>query len=194
MTNTPPAGPPGAADDDEPAAFSPAWTPSPVEARVLGAATGAERETLEAFLDYLRDAVVRKISGVSEEDARRRLVPSHTTLAGMLPHLILVEKNWFHRTLTGRTRAEIGIELSDPDDSWAVPEGATVASLIAEYERVCARSREIAAGYKLDDHAPHEEVGDVSLRWILVHMIEETGRHAGHLDILREQLDGAKGQ
>ncbi|MFC4564484.1 DinB family protein [Nocardiopsis mangrovi] len=170
------------------------WTPSPAEARVLRAGTGGERETLEAFLDYLRDAVVRKISGAGEAEARRRLVPSHTTLAGMLPHLCLVEKNWFHRTLTGRTRAEVGIDLPGPDDSWTVPEDATVAGLIAEYERVCERSREIAAGYALGDRASHEQVGEVSLRWILVHMIEETGRHAGHADIIREQLDGARGE
>jgi hypothetical protein len=74
-----------------------------------------------------------------------------------------------------------------------VPDGVPVAELGAAYERACARSREIAAGYALDHLGAHPHLGPVSLRWVYVHMIEETARHVGHADILREQTDGATG-
>jgi hypothetical protein len=65
--------------------------------------------------------------------------------------------------------------------------------LVARYDEQCARSREIAAKKQLDDIVPHPELGEVTMRWIVVHMIEETARHAGHADILREQIDGSTG-
>jgi hypothetical protein len=74
-----------------------------------------------------------------------------------------------------------------------VPEGGTVEELVAAYRAECARSRETAARYPLDHTGSHPQLGPVSLRWIYVHMIEETARHVGHADILREQTDGATG-
>jgi uncharacterized damage-inducible protein DinB len=148
---------------------------------------------LEAFLDFYRGVVVRKVSGISEEDARRPLVPSMTTLAGLVKHLIGVERGWFERRLARRPAdAIIGI-LGGGDDSWVVTADETVDVLIAEYEQTCEQSRLTAAQFDLDDVVPHPRLGQVSLRWIYVHMIEETARHAGHADILREQTDGATG-
>ncbi|WP_084468901.1 DinB family protein [Nocardiopsis trehalosi] len=165
-----------------------------LQRRAVAVAAGGEREILETFLDYLRYAVVRKIRGVPESDARHRPLGSATSLAGIAVHLTLVERNWFHRVLPGRTCEEVGLDLSDPEATWTVPEDATVDGVLAEYERVCAESRAIAAGYALDATAVHEELGPTSLRWILVHMVEETGRHAGHADILRERIDGVTGE
>ncbi|GAA4955812.1 DinB family protein [Streptomonospora halophila] len=164
-----------------------------VQRAVLARAVGAERETAEAFLDYLRRVVADKARGLTEEQARRRLVPSRTTVAGLLRHLTLVERNWFQRVVGGRSAAELELPLDTADDTWDVPAEATLASLTADYERECARSRETAARFGLDHVFGHEEAERLSLRWILLHMIEETARHAGHADILREQTDGRTG-
>ncbi|MGW5390305.1 DinB family protein [Streptomyces koyangensis] len=155
---------------------------------VMGSVAGGEREVLETFLDFLRGVVRRKAGGLTEEQARRHHVPSPITVAGLLKHLAMVEHNWFVRILGQRPSV-----LPDPEVSFAVGEEETVAGLIAAYEAACARSRESAAGYALDHVVPHEELGQVSLRWILTHMIEETARHAGHADLLRELTDGATG-
>ncbi|MGI5122004.1 DinB family protein [Marinactinospora thermotolerans] len=163
------------------------------ERRVFHVATNSERETLEAFLDFYRGAIIRKVVGVSEADARRRPLPSATSLAGLLAHLCLVERNWFQRVLPNRTAEEAGIDLDGADTVWEVPESTTVAELVAEYEQTCAQSRAISVGYALDDIGTHELLGPASLRWILIHMIGETARHAGHADILREKIDGATG-
>jgi uncharacterized damage-inducible protein DinB len=151
---------------------------------------------LEAFLDWQRSEIVAKCTGVTEAKARARLVPSATTLAGIVRHLHVVEANWFCRTLDRRwpvglppfedlVAADRGFELADEDD---------LDALIADYQAQCALSRAIAARHDLADVVPHDELGEVSLRWIYVHMIEETARHAGHADILHEQLDAAESE
>jgi uncharacterized damage-inducible protein DinB len=155
------------------------------------AATGAERTVLEGFLDLYRDIVVSKVRGISDEDARRRLVPSLTTLGGIVKHLRWVETGWFHQFLGARS----GDNRRPHERDWEfrVEPGETMESFIDDYRTVCEGSRAIAARYSLDDRVPHDQMGEVSLRWIYVHMIEETARHAGHLDILREQIDGSTG-
>jgi uncharacterized damage-inducible protein DinB len=160
--------------------------PEPVEL----VRTASERELLEAFLEQQRLEVVRAVRGVAEADARRRLVPSLTTLAGILKHLSAVERNWFQRRLARRDPADIAGRAFGDDPSWQVGPEETVEDLIAEYEQACVQSRELVARYELDEVVRHERVGPVSLRWIYAHMVEETARHAGHADILREQIDG----
>jgi|ERR1700722_13667583 hypothetical protein len=152
---------------------------------------GDERQVLEAFLDLYREIIRRKVAGVSEEQLRRRLVPSATTLAGLIKHLTGVEREWFQLGLARRAADEAGGVAAD--GGWAVGEAETGDGLLADYVRACEASREIAAGFGLDDTAPHPRLGRVSLRWVYVHLIEETARHAGHADILREQTDGATG-
>ncbi|MEA2497747.1 MAG: hypothetical protein QOH26_152 [Actinomycetota bacterium] len=160
------------------------------------AAVADERTTLEAFLDFYREAVKAKVRGLSEEDARRRLVPSETTLAGLIKHLCRVELSWFQNRL-----ARIPLEdlpallkwIDDPEGDFRVGPDETVETLITLYDEQCALSRQTAAKFELDEVVPHPVLGKVSLRWIYVHMIEETARHAGHADILREQIDGATG-
>ncbi|MGH3813019.1 MAG: DinB family protein [Pseudonocardiaceae bacterium] len=162
--------------------------------RVIAVAVAEERPTLEAFLDYYRDTVKRKVWGVSEEDARRRLVPSATTLGGIVKHLRWVELNWFQRILAQIPDSVLPpVSWDDPDAGFRMEFEETVEQLIVDYDRQCELSRQIAAQHELADTSPHRELGEVSLRWIYIHMIDETARHAGHADILREQIDGTTG-
>ena len=153
--------------------------------------TADEREMLDAFLDLYRDTVVGKVRGLSEEEARRRLVPSLTTAGGLLKHLRWVETGWFHQVLGAR--AGDNRRPHERESEFRMEPDETVDSLVAAYVVACAESRRIAAAHALDDRVPHGRMGEVSVRWIYLHMIEETARHAGHLDILREQIDGATG-
>ncbi len=167
---------------------------SPVQ-RVAAATTAEERPMLESFLDFYRDALVRKVDGLSEEQVRRQLVGSRTTLAGLVKHLRAVEMGWFQRTLAQVPEGELPVATTgeEPDLSFAVDDTDTLAELIAAYRQQCALSREFAGRYPLSTSFSHRELGEVSLRWIYVHMIEETARHLGHADVLREQIDGATG-
>lgn len=149
--------------------------------------TTDERALLERFLDEARAEVVATVSGLTEEQARRRLVPSLTTPLGLVTHLTFVEKVWFQVVLGGRTRAELSLP-AEVDPSFVPAAGATVSSVVADYQAACAWSRETAAPYELDHVAEHHRLGAVSLRWIHLHMLREINRHAGHADILREQI------
>jgi hypothetical protein len=155
--------------------------------------TAGEREVLEGFLDYLRKVLSGKLRGLSEDDARRRLVPSLTTLIGIVKHAAGVERNWFQHWLAQRPREQISGNARGDAASWDPGPGETIADVIDEFGAACAESRQIAAGFSLDDTVPHDYLGQVSLRWIYVHLIREYARHAGHADILREQIDGATG-
>ena len=152
-----------------------------------------EREILEAFLEYHRTALGGKLRGLSEDDARRRLVPSLTTMLGLVSHAAAVERNWFQHYLGGKPREEITGNACGDAPSWDVGAGQTIAGVIAEFDSACAASRQIAAGFALDQTVPHDELGQVSLRFIYVNILSEHARHAGHADILREQIDGATG-
>lgn len=159
-------------------------------------ATADERTMLEGFLDHHRTAVCNKVRGLSEEDGARRLVPSETTLAGLLKHLRRVEVSWFQRRLAQLPAEGLPVlrwVAEDPVGDFRLQPGETIASLLAAYEAQCETSRATAARFDLDHVVPHPGLGRVSLRWIYVHMIEETARHLGHADILREQIDGARG-
>jgi hypothetical protein len=152
-----------------------------------------ERATLEGFLEFYRLELVRKVRGVSEEEARRRLVPSQTTLAGLVRHLTAVERHWFLRRLAERPESEMPDNSRGDPPSWELGPDDTVESLITEYERTCVQMREVASGYELDHAIPHPLLTRISMRWIYVHLIEEYARHLGHADILREQIDGSVG-
>ena len=157
----------------------------------LGARAG-EREMLEGFLDWYRTVVTRKVEGMPLELATRVMTPSGLSALGVVAHLEAVEVGWFGETFAG--------EEVDPEwehhGSFRFREGDTVGSVLAEYANACDRSRRIAAGApSLDTLSVESEEyrGHVSLRWLMVHMIEETARHAGHLDLMSEQLDGRTG-
>lgn len=153
--------------------------------------TGDERTILEAYLDWYRDAVVRKTEGLDADALQKRLVPSLTTMYGIVRHLAYVEKWWFQSVLLGRA---VDYPWSDDDedaDFRPVP-GETAEEMREFYRQACQESRDAYAGVPLDAHAAGEGRDD-QLRRIMVHMIEETARHVGHLDILRELTDGGVG-
>jgi uncharacterized damage-inducible protein DinB len=166
-------------------------TPVPPLAPDELVSTSGERQVLEAFLDLYRDILKRKLTGLSDEQIRQRHVRSQTTLGGLAKHLAAVEREWFQVVLAGRPEDEPG--APPPAGGWTLSSHDTAETLLAGYERACADSRRAAAGLSLDHCVPHPRMGQVSLRWIYVHMIEESARHVGHADILREQTDGATG-
>ena len=149
--------------------------------------TGSEREQLEAFLNDNRLEVLGVLDGLTEEQARRRLVPSLTAPLSIVKHAAFVEKVWFHVALAGHTRAELGLPEA-AEESWYLTPADTIESVLASYRQAWAEADQIAAGFELDDLAAHNRRGPLTLRWIYAHLIEEYARHAGHGDILREQI------
>jgi uncharacterized protein DUF664 len=147
----------------------------------------SERAQLLAFVHDNRLEIAGLLDGLTEEQARARLVPSATTLLGIVKHCTFVEKVWFHVSLAGRSRAEVGIPES-AEDSWLLEDTDTVESVAAGYRAAWAEADELAAPYDLDDLATHNRRGPLTVRWIYVHLVEELARHAGHGDILREQV------
>ncbi|WP_066040012.1 DinB family protein [Herbiconiux solani] len=165
----------------------------PPDERPQAPERGGERETLEGFLDFQRASVVWKATGLSDADAARRLLPSLTTVSGLIRHLADVERSWFREDLDGQQNVPFRYSDADPDGEFRVTEADSLAEVIADYEAACQESREVAARYDLDAPSAARD-GRFSLRWIILHMTEETARHLGHLDILRELLDGATGE
>ncbi|RJQ82228.1 DinB family protein [Pseudonocardiaceae bacterium YIM PH 21723] len=162
--------------------------------RIDPAPHAGEHAMLEAFLDFQRATVVLKAEGLSEADVRRGLVPSLTTVGGMLRHLRWVEHNWFEAVI-GKQECSAPWVLGDEDGDFRLGESDTLESLLDDYAQACERSRRVSAELPLEQEVIHPRHGtSLSVRWILLHMIEETARHAGQLDILRELLDGATGE
>jgi Protein of unknown function (DUF664) len=146
-----------------------------------------ELEALIAVLDGLRAGVLRKLAGLSEEDARRSTVPSGTNVAGLVQHLTFVESKWFEQIVAGG-KASRGKRSMDVDPS------VSLTALRREYREACESSNAIARGIG-DPAAPVIHQGRVhDLRWAVLSVIGETSRHAGHADIIREQVDGSTGR
>jgi hypothetical protein len=156
-------------------------------------ADATERQSYEDWLDFYRSVIPGKLRGLSESDARRSLVGSPTTLLGLAKHLTGVERNWFAVVIGQRSRDEVGPNNSGGEDGWQLGPDDTIESVLAGYHAACAESRRLAVRYDLADVVPHARIGEISLRMIYVHMIEEIARHAGHADILRELVDGSTG-
>lgn len=155
--------------------------------------SAGERETTEGFLDFLRATVAHKATGLSDVDAAKRLLSTDTSVSGLIRHLADVERSWFREDMDGQTDVPYRWSDEDHDGEFRVTSEDSLAEIIADYEAACAESREVAARFSYDDPAAAEN-GRHNLRWIMVHMIEETGRHCGHIDILRELLDGVTGE
>lgn len=154
---------------------------------------GSEKETLLAFLDNNRAVMVWKLDGLSEGDARRPMVRSGTNMLGLVKHLAWVERWWFEDNFAGR---EVDFPWSDddPDADFRVEDEETIADIVTLYEVAVADSNEIIDSADLDDLAAVSRDGvSRSLRWIVGHMVEETARHAGHADIVRELIDDNTG-
>ena len=156
-----------------------------------------EPETLHAFLDYFRTVLDRKTSGLDADALAATLGPSSMTLGGLLAHLAFVEDWWFGYVLHGRRQAEpwAGMDWkADPDADWRHADGRSPAALRELWLASVEKSREDSRGLAPEHLAARERHGSApSLRWILVHMIEEYARHLGHADLLRESIDGSTG-
>lgn len=153
-----------------------------------------EASMLIAWLDWHRATVFAKTEGLAEDLAHRPLLASSPlmTVAGLVSHLYWVERGWIEHTLLGGPDDQPWT-AEDPDKDFKA-DGTPVAELLAAYERQCARNNEVARSLSLDTVSVMERRGEpVTLRWILLHLIEETARHNGHIDILREMLDGVTG-
>jgi hypothetical protein len=156
--------------------------------------TGGEREVLTSLLDHHRATVAWKAGGLTGDQARQVHQPSElTTVAGLVAHHTLNEWFWFAVVVDGEEDTWEEKLEQDPDAEFRVPPGTTVEALLADYERQCVRSREIVAAHDLDDRVTHKDE-TFNVRWVLTHMIEETARHVGHLDVLRELTDGLTGE
>ena len=149
------------------------------------------RPQLEMFLDEHRAALNACLDGLTEEEARRSLVPSRTTLLGLVKHATFVEGVWFDEAITRRTRSEIGIPAS-PDASFILDPEDTIETIRASHRRACAASREATAPLALEDILTGNRRGALPLRWVYLHMIGELAQHCGHADILREQILAAR--
>ncbi len=146
-----------------------------------------------AFLDFQRATLLWKIDGLDDETLRRPLVPSGTSLLGIVKHSAFVERFWFQIVVAGRN-----VDVPWPDDAdWRIGADETTAAIVAFYEAECAISREIYTGKSWDDPVANDGNGrrqGMTLAWVMAHILEEISRHVGQVDILREQLDGLVGE
>jgi uncharacterized damage-inducible protein DinB len=154
-----------------------------------------ERTQLVGWLDMQRALVPWKCEELSDADAHRSVLPTSPlmTMAGVVSHLRWTEHCWFEVLFLGRP-AE-GPQFEGPDDADLMVEGVALDKLLAEYGQQCLVSNEIIAAHPLDEIGKNKDyrAGGATLRWILIHMVEETARHVGHMDTIRELLDGRKG-
>jgi uncharacterized damage-inducible protein DinB len=154
--------------------------------------TGSEKESLHVALDRHRDAIVWKLEDLDDAALRRPMTPSGTNLLGVVKHLASVEYGWFCTTF-GRETEELRFDEADPDSDFRIEAHETTQDILDYY----ARAR--AAADRAIDEIDLEATGTawfgepVSMRWVLIHMVEETARHAGHVDIVRELIDGKVG-
>ncbi|WP_328553642.1 MULTISPECIES: DinB family protein [unclassified Streptomyces] len=158
--------------------------------------TWDERTQLATFLDYARATVRAKCDGVSAEDARKAPLPGSPlmTLSGLVNHLRWVEYYWFQVVFLGEEDKGPWTD-EDPDREMRVAVDFPLSQLLDEYDEQSARYRELVAAHDLDAKAerPGRDGARFDLRWIVLHLVEETARHNGHLDILRELADGRTG-
>jgi uncharacterized damage-inducible protein DinB len=161
-----------------------------------------ERDMLAAFLDYHRATLKMKVAGLTQAQLAQTTAASSLTLAGLVKHLALVEDSWFTERFAGQPMPAPFDDVDwDADPDWELRTAADddPAWLVQRYDEACERSRAVlAAASTLDQEAVagrrRSDDAPFTLRWILCHMIEETARHNGHADLLREAVDGATGE
>ena len=154
--------------------------------------TGGEKESLFVSLDRHRDAVLWKLDGLDDEQLRRPMTPSGTNLLGLVKHLAAVEYGWFCETF-GRETEPLPFDDDDEDADLRVAPDESTADILAFYGRARAAADQAIEELAIDDLGKSWHGETVTLRWVLIHMIEETARHAGHVDIVRELIDGSSG-
>jgi hypothetical protein len=145
------------------------------------------RAQFEAFIDDHRNMLNACLNGLTEEQARRSLVASRTTLLGLVKHATFVEKVWFDEAITCRSRAEIGIPAT-PDESFILTDQDTIATVQQTHREACEAARQATSRLMLDDVLRGNRRGPLPLRWVYLHLLRELAQHCGHADILREQI------
>jgi uncharacterized damage-inducible protein DinB len=161
---------------------------------------GSELTLLEEYLDFQRETVLAQTEGLASAQTAQRNPPSALTLGGLLYHLALVEESWLEVRFSGLPEREPwgGVDWeADPDWEFRTAEGVDPEQLRERYKEACERSRSVVAAASGPEQLSVRTLRDgrhFSLRWVLLHLIEETARHAGHADMLREAIDGAVGE
>jgi hypothetical protein len=146
-----------------------------------------ERTQLEAFVEEYRSALESTLDGLTEEQARSRLVPSATTLLGLLKHVTWMQRVWFEECIGGRPRLEIGLVRS-PEESFQLADDDTVTSVKAAHRQACATARSAVADLSLDAVVTGHRGGPRTVHWVYLQVLRELAHHCGHADILREQI------
>jgi uncharacterized damage-inducible protein DinB len=156
-----------------------------------------ERTQLVGWLDLQRALVRWKCEGLAPADEQRVVLPSSPlmTAAGLVSHMRWTEHCWFNVLFLGESFEGNPQFQEEPEDADMMPGDVPLAQLLDEFEQQCAESNKIIAAHSLDDVGKHPDFGSAkaTLRWMVIHMVEETARHVGHLDTIRELLDGEKG-
>ncbi|MGW0247356.1 DinB family protein [Nocardia goodfellowii] len=159
---------------------------------------GDERTELQAYLDYHRDTLRWKCSGLSAEQLKLRAVPtSNLTLLGLVRHMTEVERGWFRLTAAGKDVGYVHDYTDDTDADFNAIETADAARDYARYRDEIVKCDAAVKDIPLDQTFPHprpDRPDTYSLRWVYLHMIEEYARHNGHADLLREAIDGLTGE
>lgn len=155
-----------------------------------------ERTQLLGWYELQRSIVHWKCAELSDEDAHRSVIATSPlmTAAGIVSHLRWTEHCWYQVLFLGNPPGD-NPQFGEADDGDFIVPGADLGTLLEEYGRECARSNEVIAAHSLDDTGKHPDLrsAGATLRWMIIHMVEETARHVGHLDTVRELLDGKKG-
>lgn len=155
---------------------------SPFDARL-----DDERTQFDAFIEDYRVALANTLDGLSDDEARRRLVPSATTLLGLLKHVTWMQRVWFEECVGGASRRELGL-VEAVDESYRLVEGDTVVSVVSAYQRACDTARAAVFHMPLEAVVTGHRAGPRTLRWVYLQVLRELAHHCGHADILREQI------
>ncbi len=161
-----------------------------------GASEGAERAGLREFLDYQREALIGKLEGLTEIQVRMTPTASSLALLSLIKHSAIWERRWFQVIVAGRTFPGEWPEVrpDEVDATFQLDDEDTIDTVIADYREQIAASNEIVGSFDLDAPCAWREMADENVRWVALHMIEETARHAGHADIIRETIDAGDGR
>jgi hypothetical protein len=146
-----------------------------------------ERTQLDAFIEEYRSALETRLDGLTEEQARRRLVSSATTLLGLVKHVTWMQRVWFEECVGGTSRQALGL-VQGPGESFRLGDADTIASVTAVHREACATARTAVAGLPLDAVVTGHRTGPRTLRWVYLQVLRELAHHCGHADILREQV------
>jgi Protein of unknown function (DUF664) len=146
-----------------------------------------DRAQLDAFLDDYRSALESTLDGLTDEQARSRLVPSATTLLGLVKHVTWMQRVWFEECVGGRSRREIGL-VQSPEESFRLADDDSVVSVTTAHRQACATARAAVADLPLDAVVTGHRAGPRTLHWVYLQVLRELAHHCGHADILREQI------